>query len=237
MVLIHGLFGDADTFADLARRIAARGRTVIGLDLPGHGRSGSDASTPDTVAEAIAEAVRAVAPGRVRLVGHSYGAAIATRVARRLGAAVERLVLLAPAGLGSELDQGFVDGMLSAGTPEALKRELLKLGADPKALSESWLSAQVEVIARRNATLRAITAGVVSGGIQQIDIAGDVAALSAPVSAVFGLTDGIIPWRHATALPARAAVHFVRDAGHMPHWAAADLVAALVDADGEGMTP
>jgi pyruvate dehydrogenase E2 component (dihydrolipoamide acetyltransferase) len=232
VVLLHGLFGDADTFADLARRIGLRGRGVIALDLPGHGRSGSVVSDPDAVVDAVEEAVRALVPGPVRLVGHSWGGAVATRVAARMGRAVERLVLLSPAGFGRELDQGFVDAMLSARTPDALRTALARLGADTGVLSETFIADQVELLSRRSDVLAAIAATVVRGGVQQIDATADAAAVDAPISAVFGLADAIVPWSHATALPARAAVHFVRDAGHMPHWAAADLVAELVDADG-----
>ena len=52
--------------------------------------------------------------------------------------------------------------------------------------------------------------------------------VTAPVTAIFGLKDRIIPWQHAAQLPARTAVHFFRNAGHMPHWAAPDLVAGLL---------
>jgi pimeloyl-ACP methyl ester carboxylesterase len=49
-----------------------------------------------------------------------------------------------------------------------------------------------------------------------------------PVTAIFGLKDRVIPWQHATQLPAHAAVHFVKNAGHMPHWTAPNLAADLL---------
>jgi pyruvate dehydrogenase E2 component (dihydrolipoamide acetyltransferase) len=154
---------------------------------------------------------------------------VATRVAAALGQSVERLVLVAPAGLGPELDQGFVDGMLAVRTPVDLRRELDRLGPDPTAMSQSWLDDQVDRLVRRRDPLAALAAAIVRDGRQRIDITADVDVLACPVTAVFGLADTVVPWQHATRLPARAAIHFVRDAGHMPHRAAADLVAALVD--------
>ncbi|WP_181701023.1 acetoin dehydrogenase dihydrolipoyllysine-residue acetyltransferase subunit [Chthonobacter albigriseus] len=230
VVLVHGIFGDADTWTELARRVAASGRPVFALDLPGHGRSASEASTMKAIAVAVTDAVRAITSGPVRLVGHSMGAVAAVRAGLALGSALERLVLLAPAGLGRELDQGFLDGMLGARTPEALARELVKLGADPKALSASWLAGQVGRLAERHAVLSAIACAVAVEGVQQADITGDLAGLTCPITAVFGLADTIVPWQHATALPATTAVHFFKDAGHMPHWTDPALVAMLAAA-------
>ena len=77
---------------------ACRPRVLV--DLPGVGESPMVADfTADEALDAITDVIDAVAPdgGRVVLVGHSLGGAIAARLAARLGTRVEALVLVAAA--------------------------------------------------------------------------------------------------------------------------------------------
>jgi pyruvate dehydrogenase E2 component (dihydrolipoamide acetyltransferase) len=76
--------------------------------------------------------------------------------------------------------------------------------------------------------LRALAASITDRGDQRHSIASDLDRVKAPVTVVFGLKDRIIPWQHAMQLPARAAIHFVKNAGHMPHWSAPYLVADVL---------
>lgn len=50
-----------------------------------------------------------------------------------------------------------------------------------------------------------------------------------PVRVVWGTDDRIIPWTQVVRLPARVAIHLIAGAGHMPHWDAPHLIAALFD--------
>ncbi len=81
--LIHGLFADADSYTLLARRLAKGGLRVLAIDLPGHGGSEAAGSTLDQLVDTTATALRALAVGPVRLVGHSLGAMIAAKIASR----------------------------------------------------------------------------------------------------------------------------------------------------------
>jgi pimeloyl-ACP methyl ester carboxylesterase len=80
--------------ATTARLAACRARVLV--DLPGTGESSpTGAFDAEAAVAAVADVVDAVAPtGRVVLVGHSLGGAIAARLAERLGARVEALVLM-----------------------------------------------------------------------------------------------------------------------------------------------
>ena len=121
--LIHGLFADADSYTLLARRLAKGGLRVLAIDLPGHGGSDASATTLDQLVDTTATALRALAVGPVRLVGHSLGAMIAAKLAAEGEVALDHLLLLAPAGLGKEIDAGFIDGMIAADTIADLERE------------------------------------------------------------------------------------------------------------------
>ena len=77
--LIHGLFADADSYTLVARRLAKGGLRVLAIDLPGHGGSDATATTSIRLVDTTATALRAIAVGPVRLVGHSLGAMIAAK--------------------------------------------------------------------------------------------------------------------------------------------------------------
>jgi pyruvate dehydrogenase E2 component (dihydrolipoamide acetyltransferase) len=224
--LIHGLFADADSYTLLARRLAKGGLRVLAIDLPGHGGSNANAATLDQLVEATATAMRAIAVGPLRLVGHSLGAMIAAKIAVEGEIALEHLLLLAPAGLGKEIDAGFIDGMIAADTIVDLERQLSKL--DGGTLSPSYLQDLLARIQSRRPMLRALADSINDGGTQRHSIVADLERVKVPTSAIFGLKDRVIPWQHAAHLPAHAAVHFVKNAGHMPHWTAPNLAADLL---------
>jgi pyruvate dehydrogenase E2 component (dihydrolipoamide acetyltransferase) len=224
--LIHGLFADADSYTLVARRLAKGGLRVLAIDLPGHGGSDAKATTLDQLVDTTATTLRALAVGPVRLVGHSLGAMVAAKLAAQGEVALDRLLLLAPAGLGKEIDRGFIDGMIAADTVADLEREITRL--DGGALSATYLAELLTRIQSRRPMLRDLAASINDAGGQRHSIATDLERVKAPVTAIFGLKDRIIPWQHAAQLPARAAVHFMKSAGHMPHWAAPNLVVELL---------
>jgi pimeloyl-ACP methyl ester carboxylesterase len=224
--LIHGLFADADSYTLVARRLAKSGLRVLAIDLPGHGGSNAFTISLDQLVDTTATTLRALAVGPVRLVGHSLGAMIAAKLAAQGEVELERLLLLAPAGLGKEIDRSFIDGMIAADNIADLEREITKL--DGGALSATYLVELLSRIQSRRPMLRDLAASITDEGGQRHSIISDLERVKVPVTAIFGLRDRIIPWQHATQLPAKAAVHFVKNAGHMPHWAAPNLVADLL---------
>ena len=224
--LIHGLFAEADSYTLLARRLAKGGLRVLAIDLPGHGASDATAKDLDQATEATAMALRATAAGPVRLVGHSLGAMIAARIAAEREVEIDRLMLLAPAGLGAEIGADFISGMIEADSLEDLQRETAKLGGG--ALSNAYLAELLGRIRARRDALRAVTASVTADSAQRHLIVSMLEQVKNPITAIFGIADRVIPWQHAANLPPQAAVHFVKAAGHMPHWTAPSFVADLL---------
>ncbi len=225
IVLLHGLFDDHRGWRDLSRRLEAAGHSVLAVDLPGHGAS---APAPD-LETTVARIAAALPAGPLRLIGHSLGAALAVRLALRLGGRVERVILSAPVGLGQHLNADFTGGMLTAETPAALARALALLGAGP--MSATALTAELARVKSLRAGHTAMAGAVAQGGFQQIDITGDLARLTCPVTVLFGTEDCILDWRCVANLPAATAIHLVKGAGHLPHLAATDLLVGLaVDA-------
>jgi pyruvate dehydrogenase E2 component (dihydrolipoamide acetyltransferase) len=223
VMMLHGLYDEGRGWRDLPDRLARAGHPVIVPDLPGHGGSLGAARTVEEAVDMLADLVP---EGSIRLVGHSLGAALAAMIAARIGARVESLVLIAPAGLGARMDRDFLDIMAAADTPDALRRAMDLLGAGP--ISEAAMHLELDRLRAVRLAIRPLVQAVAADGVQQLDIAPVLARLTCPVSAVFGLDDRILDWRDCANLPAAAAIHLVRGAGHLPHTAAAELVAGLI---------
>lgn len=227
-VLLHGMFGDIDTWAAMASTISRAEIPVVAIDLPCHGNSPSNVHTMDEIAEAVAEVVQTQIHGPISLIGHSFGAAVAARIGARLGGRLASIMLLSPVGLGTEIGQSFLSGMTNADTDEALARELRKLTEAASSLSTSYIQILRGRLQRRSRDLSALCASLSRNGVQQVDISGDLAQLSCPAVIIQGRSDSIIPWQHALNAPPRTALHLLPGVGHMPHWESAGLVSEII---------
>ncbi|WKL41256.1 hypothetical protein Q1M64_33210 [Sinorhizobium meliloti] len=131
---------------------------------------------------------------------------------------VRSLSLIAPAGIGSEIDTGFVHGMAGARASGEVAHLLRRLSVNGIELSEAALEAIAADLARGRLTALADSVAGPSG--QRVDslMALQKLVASTPVRVLFGLEDRIIPWRHVLALPPRVAIHLLSRSGHMPQW-------------------
>ena len=95
VVMIHGAGMDHVVWTLPARSLAHRGRSVLAVDLPGHG--GSEAPALASIAEMAEWLIRvldAAAVEEAALVGHSMGSLIALEAAAAAPERVRRLALL-----------------------------------------------------------------------------------------------------------------------------------------------
>ncbi len=95
VVMLHGAGMDHIIWALSARSLAHRGRSVLAVDLPGHGRSQGPALTG--IAAMAAWVVRLLDAARIHgatLVGHSMGALIALEAAGEAPQRIRRIALL-----------------------------------------------------------------------------------------------------------------------------------------------
>ena len=98
VILIHGVLNDHSAWILQSRYLAHHGYNVLALDLPGYCRStGSPPATVEEGAEFVIALMDALGLKQAALVGHSFGSLIALEAAARLGACVNRLVLVGTA--------------------------------------------------------------------------------------------------------------------------------------------
>lgn len=99
ILLLHGLVAEAETFRKLGDQMPS-GRRVVALDLPGAGfseRPTTSDTSFDGIAGTIREVIAALDMKSTVLLGHSYGGAIAMRIAVSFPNLLHGLILLSPA--------------------------------------------------------------------------------------------------------------------------------------------
>lgn len=95
VVFVHGAQGDHSVWGLQSRYLAHHGRSVLALDLPGHGRSeGTPLATIEAVADWVIAVLTTVGVPRAQIVGHSSGALVALECAARDPERVDRIALL-----------------------------------------------------------------------------------------------------------------------------------------------
>jgi pyruvate dehydrogenase E2 component (dihydrolipoamide acetyltransferase) len=231
LVMIHGFASDALSWAPLEAELG--GRSVIRIDLPSHGKSPRQriASFAALVSE-VRNAFDGLGVETAHLVGHSLGGAVALALADTRPRAVSGLSLIAPAGLGPEINGTALGGICRATRPESLGPWLKQLVADERLITDAY--ARLAMAVRADAGLRAAQQALAEvlfpDGVQAFDLRGALDRLEMPARIVWGRNDAIIPWRHALRAPGRVALHLFDGVGHMPQNEIAGDVAALVRA-------
>ena len=214
IVLLHGFGGEISTWLFNQPELATSHR-VIALDLPAHG--GSDpVPIPDTIedlADAVAAALQALSVSKAHVVGHSLGGALAILLAERRPELVASLVLIAPVGLGQDIDPAYVVRYLGAERRQGMAEALAFLFAEPSRITREMVDTSLRTRRLDGVAdaLTAIAAMFVRDGTQALDLRGTLDRIAVPVRLIWGDADRVVP------PPEQHPVHRVAGAGHMPH--------------------
>jgi len=219
-LLVHGFGGAIDGWRFNQPALADE-RVVWALDLPGHGESTTDAGDGSVAAlsQVVSGTLDALGIGRAHLTGHSLGGALALAMLAAAPERVASLSLIAPCGLGAEIDGGFIEAFLAAERRKAMKQALSRLFADPAAVRRQM----VEDMLRQQRmdggpeARRTIARACFPGGRQRTVLRHTLTGATVPVQVLWGRADSIVPPAHADGLPPAVVVHRVDGAGHMPH--------------------
>jgi pyruvate dehydrogenase E2 component (dihydrolipoamide acetyltransferase) len=231
VILLHGFGGDLNNWLFVQPALSERHR-VIALDLPGHGGSAKDVGAGDlaTLAKAVLGVLAALDVPKAHLVGHSLGGAVALRAALDSPSHVASLSLIAPAGLGEEIDEDFTRDFITANRRKLLQPVLAKLFADPSLVSHDMMEDLLRFKRLDGAceALTTIRTANFAGG-QRENLRGRLGELGdTPVQVIWGAEDQIVPARHAEGLPPTVRTRVLPGAGHMPHLEKASEVSRLL---------
>lgn len=230
LILLHGFGADRTAWRQV-RALLPRDIEAVALDLPGHGaETATPALTLDALVAFLSDRIDALGAEEVHLAGHSLGGAAALAVAASGRHVVRSLSLIAPVGLGDDVDREFIAGLLEAETAAALLLPLQKMVAKPETVPPAFAEialAQMERAGAR-APMRSMAERLLPGGRPAFDLTGALAALDIPLRLIWGREDRIVPPHHADAAPDRAALHLLSGVGHVPQMETPSLVARLL---------
>jgi pimeloyl-ACP methyl ester carboxylesterase len=237
LLLLHGLGCDHTTWSSVIATLARR-YTVIAPDLLGHGRSGKPRADYSVggYANGMRDLLTMLGVDTATVVGHSFGGGVAMQFAYQFPERTERLVLVAPGGIGREVSAiiraislpGFQAAVGLATLPLALQAATTGL----RLLARSGLARtrdldEVAQIVRHLAdpAARAAITHVVRAVVDwrgQVVTMADRAYLTQamPMCVVWGSEDAVIPVSHARMareIAPSATVEVISNAGHFPH--------------------
>ncbi|PYD47364.1 acetoin dehydrogenase dihydrolipoyllysine-residue acetyltransferase subunit [Novacetimonas pomaceti] len=231
LVLVHGFGGDLKNWM-FNHAALSHARRVIAFDLPGHGGSSKDVG-PGTLqffADVTAQLLDHLNLSRVHVMGHSLGGGVALTLARDAPQRVASLSLIAPAGLGTQINMAFINGFIEADRARAMQ-DVLKCLVHDKSLIGRRMVDDVLRYKRLDgvqAALRTVAAACFPDGRQGDDLRDVLEATQIPATLMWGAADEILPATQGDGLLPDSAHHGFVDIGHMPQLECASDVNGIV---------
>jgi pimeloyl-ACP methyl ester carboxylesterase len=237
LLLLHGLACDHRTWAPVLDKLARR-YTVIVPDLLGHGLSAKPRADYSVggYANGMRDLLTILGIDTATVVGHSFGGGVAMQFAYQFPERTERLILVAPGGLGRDVSPVVRAVSLSAfewvmgavtlpGVRQVVTEGLRVLSRVPVAAARDLGEAADIVDTFADPSARRAIRHVVS---HVVDWRGQVVTMldraylteAMPMCVIWGADDMVIPPSHADAfaeMAPGAQVHVIGNAGHFPH--------------------
>ncbi|MZR13596.1 alpha/beta fold hydrolase [Maritimibacter sp. DP07] len=242
IVLIHGLTTPHWVFAGLTRGLNMLGYQVLAYDLYGRGLSDrpSEPQSPQFFLHQLTELLDELGlEGPVSLMGYSMGGVIASLFAATYPERVDRMILLATAGidytpappLSTAGRIGALGDWLWLTTGgRALRAAAARDAAGPTVIPDIADRMQAETT-RRGYLPAVLSAHRQTLAIDLADLHRDVGKTTIPVLAIWGGDDAVIPLTamgKLTQWNRRARHHVVEGVGHnLPHTAPNEIMTAI----------
>jgi pyruvate dehydrogenase E2 component (dihydrolipoamide acetyltransferase) len=230
IVMIHGFGSDLGGWRPFIQGLPAT-LPIYAVDLPGHGGSSlGDSASLAGFAQRVIVSLKAAGISGGHVVGHSLGGAVATLVATDPAFAARSLFLIAPGGLGPNVNGTFIRQFAVATEEASIAIWMRELVAEAGIITPALVKATVKARAETNsvATLPLVANRLFPEGTQGALVIDRLQSPEIPTSVVFGRDDRIIPAAHAERLGGRVGVHLYRGVGHLPHYEIRDEIARLL---------
>lgn len=222
VVFVHGALHDHSCWNLLARWCAHHGRSVLALDIPGHGRSeGPPLTDIESLGAWVLEVMAAAGLQKAALVGHSMGSLAVLEAAAQSPAVALQLVLM-----GTAYPMQVSEALLATARDDPLRAiDLVNSWSYASIASKpsfpgpgNWLHGTNRALMRR------MQAGWTDGNLFHLEFSmcnayrgaeAAAARLSCPTDCILGAADQMTPARSGPALARLlgAAVHTV-STGH-----------------------
>ena len=236
LLLLHGLACDHTTWNPVIDRLARR-YTVIAPDLLGHGLSDKPRAdyTLGGYANGMRDLLTLLGIDKVTVIGHSFGGGVAMQFAYQFPERTQRMMLVAPGGLGPEVTplikliqapgwepamglltqpgirHAWTAALRAAGKVDSRYTRDLPEIAD---IVDSWRDR------RTRFAIRHLVRAVIDWKGQIVTMTDRAYLTEAmPLAVVWGRDDQVLPVGHAAnvaALAPRARVELIEDSGHFP---------------------
>ena len=237
LLLLHGLGCDHTTWLPVIAALSRR-YTVIAPDLLGHGASAKPRADYSVggYANGMRDLLTCLGIDKVTVVGHSFGGGVAMQFAYQFPERTERMILVAPGGLGSEVTPAiraitlpFFHQAMGVVTLPGV-RHLTTAGLRALAASGLPQARDLDEVAeivdsfkdpRARRAIRHVVSAVVDWRGQIVTMVDRAYLTQAmPMCVIWGTEDAVIPVRHAgvaAELAPGATVEVIANAGHFPH--------------------
>mgnify|MGYP001160141927 CR=1 FL=1 len=224
VILLHGFGADASSWQLVESHLVDK-YSLHTIELPCHG--GSSISFKHTSVEALtsvlSKAVSTLAPEGCHLVGHSLGGMLAITLAKTLVPLIRSVTLIAPAGVGQEINKDFLKTFVSAKKRREMKQALALLVENSNLITSNMVEKAL-MVGRIDGASEALTK-MSEDMLEQIEgrtVARSLKNLNCSVKIIWGERDLIIP----VAVPD---CEIIDGAGHMPHLESPKIVNEMIE--------
>ena len=223
LICLHGFGGDKNNWQFNLAAIASY-RRILALDFPSHGDStvSTEHSCPSSFAKIVLATMDHLDFEKADLVGHSMGGLVALKVAQENPMRIGSLTLLAPAGIGADINSGYVDGFAKANSRNELKNLAPLLFANKEMVTRQMVADLLKYkrLDGVETALVHLAAKLHVGGKQIEDLSNVVQTV--PTKIFWGKADEILPINNCGQLTGASVEHL--ECGHQPHIEAAEIV-------------
>ena len=192
VVVIPGLSSNIAEYGRALWQLRSAASWVIGIDLPGHGRSAAPRVISDiNFNKAICETLQTLCPKPAVVIGHSLGGYFAMRYALARGQSVKKMLLVCPVGAPFTEEERLTHMQLFGVHSNHAAREVAE-----RAWSKSFGRYRMIVAAVRARLGSPIVQSVVHSDIFNASLTpARLGTLPMPVAILWGAEDALLPLR------------------------------------------